>query len=260
MEKSSEKRESPVGKEGAPKGRRFIRREGRAKGTMPLHMAKVTSDTRGPEGAADERPSAIDFGQFRLRPAFFFDFGQFRLRPISTSANFDFGQFLDIEFWDDNVWGFRRVGPRRVGQRKSGAPKGGAPKGRGPRRVGAQKGGAQKGGAQKGGGAQNFALFFPLPPQNFFLSSSSLLDSFRGILVVLKRRNPEVHVWSSRAVVCEPRRERRMKIVAGGGKKKSEISGGPAEGGSPEEGSSGFGVSGSVQVCGDEHRYRIKTK
>ena len=27
-----------------------------------------------------------------------------RLRPISTSANFDFGQFLDVEFWDDTVW------------------------------------------------------------------------------------------------------------------------------------------------------------
>ena len=56
--------------------------------------------------------SAVDFGQFRLRPistsANFrlrpispsvnfdfefgqFDFGQFRLQPISTSANFDFG-------------------------------------------------------------------------------------------------------------------------------------------------------------------------
>ena len=40
----------------------------------------------------------VDFGQFRLRPIFFFEFGQFnfgqfRLRPISTSAKFDFGQF-----------------------------------------------------------------------------------------------------------------------------------------------------------------------
>ena len=43
-------------------------------------------------------PVVVDFGQFRLRPIFFFefgqfDFGQFRLRPISISANFDFGQF-----------------------------------------------------------------------------------------------------------------------------------------------------------------------
>ena len=35
---------------GAPKGTCLVRREG-----MPLHMAKVRSDTRGPEGAADER-------------------------------------------------------------------------------------------------------------------------------------------------------------------------------------------------------------
>ena len=40
---------------GAPKGTCLVRREGRARGTMPLHMAKVRSDTRGPEGAADER-------------------------------------------------------------------------------------------------------------------------------------------------------------------------------------------------------------
>ena len=65
-----------------------------------------------------------------------------------------------------------------------------------------------------------------------------------------------------------------MKIVAGGGKKKSKILGGPAEGcpaegGSPEGESSGrvyrkwgagFGVSGSVQVFGDENRNRVKTK
>ena len=80
-----------------------------------------------------------------------------------------------------------------------------------------------------------------------------------------------------------------MKIVAGGGKKKSEILGGPAEGcpaegcpaeggpaeggpaegvhrrGGPAEGSiryggAGFGVSGSVQVFRDENRNRTKTK
>ena len=70
----------------------------------------------------------IDFGQFRLRPACFFefgqfDFGQFRLRPISTSANFDFGQSLDVEFLDH----------------KGGAPEGWRPrKGGGPERVEAQ--------------------------------------------------------------------------------------------------------------------------
>ena len=40
---------------GAPMGTRLIRREGRARGAMSLHMAKVRSDNRGPEGAADER-------------------------------------------------------------------------------------------------------------------------------------------------------------------------------------------------------------
>ena len=49
-----------------------------------------------------------------------------------------------------------------------------------------------------------------------------------------------------------------MKIVAGGGKKKSEILGGPAEG-CPAKWGAGFGVSGSVQV-GDENRNRTKTK
>ena len=124
--------------------------------------------------------SAIDFGQFRLRPALFFDFGQFRLRPISTSANFDFGQFLDVEFFDDKVWGPRRVGgpkgwrpkPRKSGPRRVGAPKGGAQKG-GAQKGGAQKGGGPKGwgpegwgpegGSPKGGGAQNFVLFLPFP-------------------------------------------------------------------------------------------------
>ena len=97
------------------------------------------------------------------------------------------------------------MGPQRVEAkpRKSGAhegwgQKGGAQKGGGPRRVepqkgGAQKGGAQKGGAQKGGarrvGAQNFALFFPTSRHNF-ISSFSLLGSFRGILVVFEALGP----------------------------------------------------------------------
>ena len=55
-------------------------------------------------------------GVFPGVPAGVIDFGQYRFRPISTLANFDFGQFLDVEFWDESV------GPRRVG-----APKGGGP-------------------------------------------------------------------------------------------------------------------------------------
>ena len=57
---------------GAPKGTRLVRREGRARGTMPLHMAKVRSDTRGPEGAADERAcksgSTAREGRHRTKP------------------------------------------------------------------------------------------------------------------------------------------------------------------------------------------------
>ena len=150
------------------------------------------------------------------------------------------------------------MGPRRVGPRKGGAPKGGAPKG------GAPKGGAPKGGAQTVG-AQNFALFFPSPATVFILFSLSF-GLFRGILVVfeaLGRSN--VHVWTAR----EPKRahlrvpvfknitkiqrkrpkerEKRMKTVAGEGKKRAKFwavrrravrwrEGGPAEGGPAEGG------------------------
>ena len=49
-------------------------------------------------------------------------------------------------------------------------------------------------------------FFFPVPPQNSFFFSS-LLGSFRGILVVFEAPGrSNVHVWSSRAVVCEARR------------------------------------------------------
>ena len=124
---------------------------------------------RGVQFVGGSQLSAIDFSQFRLRPAFFF------------------GQFLDVEFSDDKVWGPRRVGPRRVAQRKSGAQKGGGPNLEtvGPQRVGSPK----------------FRAFFPSSRHNV-LSAFSLLGSFRGILVVFEA----VHVWSSRAVVCEPRR------------------------------------------------------
>ena len=79
-----------------------------------------------------------------------------------------------------------------------------------PRKSGAQKGGAPKGGAPKGGtpkgGAQNFALFLPSPATVFILFSLSF-GLFRGILVVFEAPGrSNVHVWSSRAVVCEPRR------------------------------------------------------
>ena len=47
------------GKVDAPLGARLIRREGRAGSAMPLHVAKVRSGNRGPEGAADERHSSL---------------------------------------------------------------------------------------------------------------------------------------------------------------------------------------------------------
>ena len=53
------------------------------------------------------KTSAIDFGQFRLRPAFFsssanstsanFDFGQFRISDNFEFGQFDFGQLAEVE-------------------------------------------------------------------------------------------------------------------------------------------------------------------
>ena len=54
----------------------------------------ITPDLRPPSG-----PSAIDFGQFRLRPVFFFRVRPIRLRPISTSANFWMLNFGLLNFW-----------------------------------------------------------------------------------------------------------------------------------------------------------------
>ena len=104
------------------------------------------------------------------------DFGLFFLfRPNST--NFDFGQFLDVEFLDQKRWAPEgwRPKPRRRGVPKSGAPEG-------------SKGGAPKGGRPK------ITRFFPLPP---------LHSSFLGGLLVefwwcLKRRGGYTF-WSSLA-------------------------------------------------------------
>ena len=52
-----------------------------------------------------------------------------------------------------------------------------------------KKSGAQKGRGPEGWEAQNFALFFP-PPATIFFHSSSLLGSFRGILVVFEAPEP----------------------------------------------------------------------
>ena len=102
-----------------------------------------------------------------------FDFGQFRLRPISISANFNFGQFLDVEFLDHTGWG---------------APKGGAP-----------KGGAPKGGTPKGRGPHVRA---------FFSLSCPRFRSFSGGLLVecwwcLKRRDPLMCTFGVLGLSCE---------------------------------------------------------
>ena len=74
MEEVVGKRRVPSwgGKMGAPMGTRLIRREGRAGSAMPLHMAKVRSDNKGPEGAADERArkpgSTAGEGRHRTKP------------------------------------------------------------------------------------------------------------------------------------------------------------------------------------------------
>ena len=85
---------------------------------------------------------------------FFFRVRPIRLRPISTLANFDFGQFFDVEFLDHKRWD-----PERVGPRKGGAPKGGAPKS-GTRRVGPK-----------------FRSFFPSPAPTFALFISLWMSS-----------------------------------------------------------------------------------
>ena len=65
---------------------------------------------------------------------------------------------------------------------------------------------APKGGAPNGGGPK-FCAFFPSPATVFILFSLSF-GLFRGILVVFEAPGrSNVHVWSSRAVVCEPRRD-----------------------------------------------------
>ena len=153
-----------------------------------------------------------------------------------------------------------------------GPRKGGAPKGWGPERVG-----PRKGGAPKGWGAQNFALFLPFPATIIFLSFFLLSPGgpFVEFWWCFEAQVPSnVHVWSSRAVVCEPRRpglvgppgfhtttrepkRAHMRVTVfknttkiqrkrptregennkncgGKGKKKSEILGGPAEGGPAE--------------------------
>ena len=199
-----------------------------------------------------------------------------------------------------------KVGPRRVVPRRVEAPKGGGPELGGPNleKVGPRR--VEPEGWSPEGWGPKFRAFFPSSRHNF-LSSSSLLGSLRGILVVFfKRRGPEMCTfgvlglscestggpvwWGRRGFTRQPdspdvhisgfrpskkhhqnstkgpqERGRRMKIVAGGGKKKERnvgrsggwlsggrlssgglsSGGGFTAGGGPAEGSIGYGVQGS---------------
>ena len=104
------------------------------------------------------------FGQFRLRPDFFFDFGQFRLRPISTSANFRMLNFWTTKGgapkgWRPEAQTLKKLGPERWG------PKGG---GLNLEKVEPRRVGSPEGWSPEGWRAQNFAFFFPFPA-TFFL-------------------------------------------------------------------------------------------
>ena len=87
------------------------------------------------------------------------------------------------------------MGPRGVGARRV-KPEGSRPEEWGPEGSGAQRVGARR------REAQNFAFFFPRPPQ-----FSLFLPSFGGLLVefwwCLKRRDPQVCTFG-RAVVRNP--------------------------------------------------------
>ena len=100
--------------------------------------------------------------------------GQSNSGQSNFLANTFFWPIFLMSWWGPKGWGAK--------PRKSGGPKGGGlsrrPK---PRKSGGPRGGAQKGARTVG--AQNFALFSPLPPQ-FFLLFSISFGLFRGILVV----------------------------------------------------------------------------
>ena len=202
--------------------------------------------------------SAIDFGQFRLRPAFFFDFGQFRLRPISTSAN-----SISANFWMLNFWTMKVELP------KGGGPEGGGPN---PEKVGPRRVEPRRVEPRRVGSPKFRAFFFPPPATIFFLLSLSC-GPFVEFRWCLKRRGPALctlgvlglpcaspggPVWWGRRGFTQPEspnvhisgfrpsktptkfhertpRERKKNANCGGrSEKKSEILGGPAEGCPPE--------------------------
>ena len=103
------------------------------------------------------------------------DFGQLF---FATSDNFDFGQLLGVEFWDNKVWGPQRVGP------KGWRPK---PRNRrvGPRRVEPRR-----------VGGPTFRSLFSLSRRKIRSFYLSLWVSSRGILVVFEAPGrSSVRVW-----------------------------------------------------------------
>ena len=164
------------------------------------------------------------------------------------------------------------MGPRRVEPLE--------PRRVGPRRVKALKGGGPKGGGPKGGGAQNCAFFSFLPPQFSF----GALKCMFGVLG-LSCASPSGPVWwGRRGFTRQPEspnvqhlrvpvfknttkiqrkgpkeREKRIKIVAGGGKKKERnfgrSGGGLSSGGLSGGGLSGGGLSSSHQHNTHTHTY-----
>ena len=110
--------------------------------------------------------------------------------------------------------GWRRGGGQKGGGPKGGGPEGWGPEGRGPEgwgpnpeKVGATRVGPRRVGPRRVGGPKfRVFFFFPCPAAKFvfFSLSGGLLVEFWWCLK--RRGRSNVHVWSSRAVVCEPRR------------------------------------------------------
>ena len=127
-------------------------------------------------------PDLTNFGQSILGHR---GFGQSKFWPKPILANPIFWPIFLVSWWGPKGWGAK--------PRKSGAPKGGAPKG---------------GAHERWRGANISRFFFLFPPQNSFFSSLSggLLVEFWWCFEAPVHSN--VHIWSSRVVVCEPRRPR----------------------------------------------------
>ena len=156
-----------------------------------------------------------------------------RCHPSEEEGNRDpfvsrsLAAFARIHFWPK----LKIVRPRRVG-----APKGGEPN---PEKVGPRKSGAQKGGGPEGwapnGRPKNFRFFFPLPPhfRSFCFFGGPKPPGLHTSAREPKRAHVRVPVFTKTTKIQRrhPERDRKSKNGAGEGNKKSEILGGPAQGG-----------------------------